>query len=119
MWTAHLGDLGQGFQRSWLLAITWRGLYGGSFVNSFGDRAFTAGIERPLLRSADHTVTSGVGYRLGLVTGYDERLLGLASKLPVLPLLQLMGDLAVGRTGVELAWTAKVASLGPHLRVAN
>jgi hypothetical protein len=119
MWTMHLSDLGGGLESNWLVAVTWRGVYGGTFVNSFGRRSFAGGIERPLLRSQDHGVAAGLGYRFGLVTGYDERFLGLASRLPALPMLQLMGDVAVGRTGVELAWVAKVATMGPHLRLAD
>ncbi|HSW29875.1 MAG TPA: hypothetical protein VLH75_10375 [Longimicrobiales bacterium] len=59
----------------------------------------------------------GLGYRLGLVSRYDERLLGLAGKTPVLPALQVMGDLAMGRTGVELAWAGRVATMSPFMRV--
>lgn len=119
MWTTHLSRPGRGLDANWLVAVGWRGLYGGTFVNSFSDRSFAVGIERSMARSGDGPVATGVGYRLGLVTGYDERLHGLAGKLPVLPALQVMGDVAVGRTGLELAWAGKVATMGPFMRVAN
>lgn len=119
MWTSHLARVRHGLEPNWLVAVGWRGLYGGTFVNSFGDRGFAAGIERSLTRSADGTVTRGLGYRLGVVTGYDERLTGLAGKTPVLPALQVMGDLAVGRTGLELAWAGKVATMSPFMRVSR
>jgi len=119
MWTSHLTRVRHGVEANWLVALGWRGLYGGTFVNSFGDRAFAAGIERFVTRAGGGTVTRGVGYRLGLVTGYDERLMGLAGKTPVLPALQVIGDVAVGRTGLELAWTGKVATMSPFMRVAR
>lgn len=119
MWTTHLDDLGRGFDANWLVALGWRGMYGGTFVNSFGDRAFALGVERPLLRRDEGSLAHGLGYRLGLVTGYDERLIGLAGRTPILPVLQLMGDVSAGRTGVEVAWTGKVATMGPFMRMAN
>lgn len=119
MWTSHLARVRHGLQHNWLVAVGWRGLYGGTFVNSFGDRAFAAGIERSLARSAEGTVTRRLGYRLGIVTGYDERLMGLAGMTPVLPALQVIGDLAVGRTGMELAWAGKVATMSPFMHVSR
>lgn len=60
MWTTHLSDLDRGLDTNWLLAVAVRGLDGGTFVNSFGKRAFTAGIERSLARSEDGTVAAGL-----------------------------------------------------------
>jgi hypothetical protein len=85
-------------------------------VNSYGARAFTAGIQRTLARSADALVAPSLGYRLGFVTGYDERFMGIAARTPILPLAQLVGDLDMGRTGVELAWAGLIATMGPSLR---
>lgn len=119
MWTTHLSHLGRGLDSNWLVALGWRGLYGGTFINSFGNRAFAAGIERPLVRSDDGSVVTGLGYRLGVVTGYDERLTPLAGKIPIFPALQVIGDVSVGPTGLELAWAGKVATMGPFMRVAN
>jgi hypothetical protein len=119
MWTSHLSSVSKGLDANWLVAMGWRGVYGGTFVNSFGRRAFAVGIERPLARDEGGSVDAGLGYRFGLVTGYDERLIGLAAKTPVLPALQVMGDVAVGRTGLELAWAGKVATMSPFMRVAN
>ena len=117
MWTSHLSDIRRGLDTNWLVAVGWRGAFGGTFINSFGDRAFALGIERAVSRIEDGRVARGVGYRLGLVTGYDERLVPVASRVPVLPALQLTGDLSVGRTGVEVAWAGKVATVGPFMRV--
>lgn len=117
MWTSHLASPGRGVDANWLLAVGWRGLYGGTFVNSFGGRSFAAGIERSVSRREEGRWSGGVGYRLGVVSGYDERLLRLAARTPVLPALQVMGDVGVGKTGLELAWAGKVATVSPFMRV--
>lgn len=119
MWTSHLDDLRRGLDANWLVAVGWKGLYGGTFINSFGKRGYALAVERDVVRVHESRVPRGVGYRLGLVTGYDERLVGLARWTPVLPALQVMGDLAVGSTGMEVAWTGKVASMSPFMRVAR
>jgi hypothetical protein len=119
VWTSHLTRVRSGVDGAWLVAVGWRSLYGSTFVNSFGDRAFAVGIERDLARADGGTVARGLGYRLGLVTGYDERLVGFAGKVPVLPGLQVLGNMAVGPTGLELAWAGKVATVSPFMRVAR
>lgn len=119
MWTTHLSQLGRGLDSNWLLALGWRGVYGGTFINSFGKRTFAAGIERPLVRNDDGSVVTGLGYRMGVVTGYDERLTRLAGKIPIFPAFQIIGDVGVGPTGLEVAWAGKVATMGPFMRVAN
>lgn len=119
MWTTHLNRPRRGLDANWLVALGWRGMYGGTFINSFGDRAFAAGIERPVVRRDEGSLARGLGYRLGVVTGYDERLISLAGKTPLLPAFQVIGDLGVGRTGVEFAWAGKVATMSPFMRVAN
>jgi len=117
MWTTHLANPRRGIDSNWLVAVGWRGLYGGTFVNSYGGRSFAAGIERSVSRRDGDGWSRGVGYRLGIVSGYDERLLPLAARTPVLPALQVMGDVGRGRTGLELAWAGKVATLSPFIRV--
>ena len=116
MWTMHLKDLTRGLDNNWLLGVSWRGYYAGTFVNSYGGRAVTAGIQRTVARGADAQVVPSLGYRLGFVTGYDERFMGIASKTPVLPLAQVVGDVEMGPTGLELAWAGLIASLGPNIR---
>lgn len=116
MWTSHLKDLGRGLDNNWLVGFGWRGYYAGTFVNSYGRRAFAGGIQRTVARGEDGAVVPSLGYRLGFVTGYDERFMGIASRTPVLPLAQLVGDVEMGPTGIELAWAGLIASLGPNFR---
>ncbi|MBI4421016.1 MAG: hypothetical protein HY560_09340 [Gemmatimonadetes bacterium] len=116
MWSTHIRDIGRGLSNNWLVGLGWRGFYGGSFVNSFGNRSFTAGIQRSVARGADGAVVPSIGYRLGVLSGYDERFMSIASKTPVLPLAQVVGGLESGRTGVELGYAGLVATLGPSFR---
>lgn len=116
MWSTHLRDFSRGLRNNWLVGLGWRGLYGGTFVNSFGNRSFTVGIQQTVARGDDATVIPSFGYRLGVVSGYDERFMSIASWAPVLPMAQVLGGLESGRTGLELGWAGLVATLGPHFR---
>lgn len=116
MWSTHFRDLNRGLRNNWLVGFGWRGMYGGTFTNSFGNRSFTAGIQRTVARGHDATVVPSVGFRVGLVSGYDKRFISIASRTPVLPMAQIVGDLETGPTGVELGWAVLVATLGPYFR---
>ena len=115
LWTTHFRDIKQGLTQNWLLGVNYRGAYAGTFVNSFGNRSFTAGIQRTVARGAGGTFVPSAGYRLGLVTGYGEEFWSLAGKMPVLPFPQLLGGVDSGITGVELGIAPLVATLGPNL----
>ena len=117
MWTSHFRHLREGFANNWLLGVGWRGYYAGTFINSYGNRAFTAGIERIVTRGAGGSVVPMMGYRLGLISGYDKRFLSIAGKTPVLPMAQLTGALEMGPTGIGLAWSGLVASLVPSFHL--
>jgi hypothetical protein len=117
MWTSHFRHLREGLANNWLVGFGWKGYYAGTFINSYGNRAFTAGIERIVTRGASGSVIPMLGYRFGLISGYDRRFLALAGKTPVLPMVQLTGALEMGPTGVGLAWSGLVASLVPSFRL--
>lgn len=116
MWTSHLRNVKAGVDNNWLLGVQWRGMFGGTFVNSFGKRSFTAGIQRTFHGTDEDRNAATLGYRLGLVTGYDERFLPVAARSPVLPLAQVVGDVGVGPTRMELAWAGLIASLAPSVQ---
>ena len=46
MWTTHLKHDVIALDNNWVVGGTYRGVFGGTFLNSFGRRAFTAGIQR-------------------------------------------------------------------------
>jgi hypothetical protein len=117
MWSTHFRDLRRGLSNNWLIGLGWGRFYGGTFVNSFGHRSFTAGIQRTVAKSdEDGAIVRSFGYRLGVVSGYDERFISIASWTPVLPLAQLLGSLETGRTGLDVGWAGLVGTVGPSFR---
>lgn len=114
LWSTHFRDIRRGLRQNWLLGMTAHGWYAGTFINSFGSRSVTVGIQRTMTRGVKGSVTPSVGYRLGIVTGYDERFWSLAGKSPVLPFPQLLGGLDSGNLGMELGLAPLVATLGPN-----
>jgi hypothetical protein len=116
MWTMHFRDLESGLENNWLLGVSWNGIYGATLVNSFGDRAYSAGMQGTLARWAPGGTSVALGYRVGLITGYDERFLPLARRTPVIPLVQPRITIDAARLGVELSYSGVVASAGFSLR---
>lgn len=111
MVTAHVRDPSSGAQWNSLVGVSARGFYGATFLNSYGDRGFAGGIQRSLTTGSNSTTRTGLGYRVGVVTGYDERFLAIASSLPALPFAQLLASLDHRNVGVELAYAGLVASV--------
>lgn len=95
-----------------MVGLTLRGYFAGSFINTFGDRTYAAGVARALTAGA---LGSGarytLGYRLGGLYGYDSRLTWLAAKTPVIPLAQITVNAEWKRMGVQLGWST-VANVG-------
>ena len=116
MWTTHLKHRVVTLDNNWLIGFTHRGFFGGTFVNSFGRRAYSAGIQRTAFSTARGRLTTSLGYRLGLVSGYDGRFMRLARDMPVLPLIQAYGNADVGRVGVEVSYTIVVVSVAMSYR---
>lgn len=117
MWTFHFREPDRALDNNWLLAISWGRVYGATFVNSFGRRAYSAGVQQNMARWNLRLVRIGLGYRAGLVTGYDERLFRLAGRTPVLPLVQPLIDLDfVNRLGWELSYSGVIASAALNVR---
>jgi hypothetical protein len=119
MWTIHFRDLDRGLDNNWLLALSWGRIYGATFINSFGRRAYSAGVQRAVARWNWPIISAGLGYRVGLVTGYDERLFPLAGETPVLPLLQPLITLDAKRLGLELSYSGVIASAGLNVRLGS
>ncbi len=77
-------DWTQGFgvrSHQWLAA---------AFVNSYDRVAFMAALERYWWVGDYSAIDIGIGYRVGLLSGYDERLLSLAGRVPALPFTGLL-----------------------------
>jgi hypothetical protein len=117
MWTMHFRDMQRGVEANHLLGVTWRGFYAVTFTNSFDKRAYSGGIEQtPFSRDAG-PLTLNLGYRAGLVSGYDERFHKLAGRSPVIPVVQLRAGVDAGPGGVELSWAGVVTSVSCNFRM--
>jgi hypothetical protein len=87
-----------------------------TFVNSYDARGWVGGLERYWLERTRGVLTFGVGYRVGVVTGYDERLFELARHTPVLPFVGLLvwGD--AGPIGVDVFYVYRAITFEGSLR---
>ena len=116
MWTTHLKHDVIAIDSNWLVGFTHHGYYVGTFRNSFGRQAYTAGIQHALLTRTRGRLTSSLGARLGLVYGYDGRFIRLARDVPVLPMISAWGNVDVGRVGIEISYTFVVVSVATSYR---
>lgn len=94
---------GGGFQAS-----TW---FGAAFMNSYDRFSIIAGVERNWYHGHLGGVGFGIGYRAGILTGYDERLLALAGKTPVLPFGGLLFFLDLGPVSLDSFYVYKALTL--------
>ncbi|MEO8069889.1 MAG: hypothetical protein ABI652_00680 [Acidobacteriota bacterium] len=116
MWTTHLKHEVIVLDNNWIIGASWNGFFGATFLNSFGRRAFTGGIERALASGTRGAIGASLGFRLGVVTGYDERFTRLARDIPVLPFAQPFVVIDVEHVGVEVSYTFVVVSLAVSYR---
>jgi hypothetical protein len=99
-----------------LLGFAYRGYYGATFINSYGDRALSVGIQRTVIPGRLAACRTGVGYRVGFVTGYDERFVEMARNMPAIPFAQLVGSIDRGKAGIELAYAGLATSVLLNVR---
>ena len=116
MWTTHLKYDVITLENNWTLGLSTRGYFAATFRNSFDRRAFAAGLQRTLVSTRDRPVDLSVGYRLGLISGYDGRFMRIARDTPVMPLIQPFVTLEAGRLGVEVSYTFVVVSAALSFR---
>ena len=92
-----------------LVGGVYHSIFFGTFLNSFSDRAFVAGIQRNLYTyKISQNASTDVGYRLGIISGYDKRMADIAEYLPVLPFPELYVDYAYKNFGAEISYVGVV-----------
>jgi hypothetical protein len=81
MWSLHLDGTGEYFgdgrnnDQGHLLGIQYYGITAGTFINSHDDRAYFAGLAREVLSYPyPHDFRFDLGYKFGLLYGYDDDL---------------------------------------------
>ena len=119
MWSTHLRDVAEGLQNNSLLGIAYHGYYAATFINSFGDRALSAGLQRSFSGGGSGVLSKALGYRAGILTGYDHRFFGLGDKLPAIPFVQLLGNFDFRNAGVEIGYSGIVASVVVNMRLGK
>ncbi len=92
------------------------GWFGATFINSYDLRSFIAGVERNWADGRLGVARFGVGYRAGLITGYDERLMAVAEDVPVLPFAGILGWLDIGPLALDLYYVYQAISLETSVR---
>jgi len=115
-WTVHLKHEVLAVHNNWVAGMSYRGLFGATFLNSYGRRAFTGGLQRTFVLADARPIGATVGYRIGFVTGYDGRLMPLARETPVLPLAQPFALVEIKHVGIEVSYTFVVISVATSYR---
>lgn len=93
--------------------MTYNGFYGGTFENSADDRAWGVGIQRDVYRTNIDFVSLAIGYRLGILYGYENMQL---FDTGLLPLFQMYGDLYYKNVGLQFSWAGSVFTAGFLIR---
>ncbi len=117
MWSFHLSILiGEDAHEEWehaLVAAAYRGFILGTFVNSFNQRCYVFGVHRTLFYSGDSSgFSTDFGYNLGVVHGYDGRLVSIAEQIRFFPFLQVTYDIAWKWFGIQFSYVGVVLSVG-------
>ncbi len=115
-WSLHLGRAHQGFFYDGLVGIQYRGAFAATFVTSYERRGVVAGFERKWFSGESGPLAGMLGFRAGLLYGYDERLGWIAGKTPILPVFQPMLYGRLGPLTVDFTYTWVVVSLAAGLR---
>jgi hypothetical protein len=97
-------------------AVQYSHWFAATFINSWNERSFVAAVERYWVTGEWGFLDFGVGYRAGVITGYDERTLELARHTPVVPFVGPLAWTHVGPIGVNLFYTYRAMSLEGSLR---
>ena len=110
LWTLHLSP-GSIKTRNWDnqgVFATYDMFYVGTFLNSFWERAYSAGIQRNFYQDqiTDHTKLI-LGYRLGAIYGYGG---SIKEYTPVIPLAQLIARLQYRIFGIEFQYSGIIVS---------
>ena len=114
MWTRHRHP---GVDDNQLIAMTYKGYFGGTFINSYDERTYGVGVQRDLLaKHVADRVKLHLGYRFGVIYGYDEKLLPAAGKIPIVPFVQPLAELSWKRAGIQASYCWLVVSGGFFVR---
>jgi hypothetical protein len=112
IWALHLKRTEDGLSAHHLVGATWRGFYLATFVNTHERRTWSAGIGRNLVALNGSEGSLQLGYRAGLLAGYDRQLMEIAEKWPAIPAAQITADARYRRFGMQAGWSWIVVTFG-------
>ena len=116
MWTLHIHQVNEGLSNDGLVGVMYRGGYAATFITTHGPRGYFLGLERKWVSGERGPLAGMLGFRAGLLYGYDERLGWIAGKVPIIPLLQPVVYGRLGPVTADLTYTWVVVSLTAGLR---
>ncbi len=113
MYTLHFDDKSRRI-RNWqqnLIAVQYKGLFLGTFDNSFYNRCWAAGISREVYSSPlSNDWDIEMGYKVGLIYGYEEDEAPFSSISPIIPLIELYTQTIFRKHfGIELMLTTSLS----------
>ena len=112
MWTFHpFGDDPYSRDSNNGLGLQYRGVFGFTCVNSFERRTYVLGMERVWFEAHHGKLGVMLGYRAGLIHGFDTKLFRIAGETPVLPFAGTVALLRLGPVGGEVSWVYRAVSL--------
>lgn len=117
MTTYHINYRSIGWANNWAFGAMAGGYFGATFITTYGDRGWSAGFERAWLEGSAGPVTGMIGFRTGLMYGYDEELGWLAGETPILPFGQPVLMARAGPVTVDFTYTWVVFSFTAGLAV--
>lgn len=114
MWTLHLESRDDQESNNQLIGGTYKGYYGGTFINTHRDRVWSGGCQRTLFQKSYGGVEVEAGYRVGIMYGYKRYLkLGNSKFFPLFQTLLDIGFPNISHNaGIELSWAGVVFSAG-------
>ena len=119
LWALHLRRPGDGLSSHHLIAGTYRGIHAGTFVNTHEGRSWMIALGRSVVVAEEGRTAFRLGYRIGLLGGYDEQLMDLADRWPVLPAGKLVADARYRRLGFQIGWSWIVVTFGGFVEVGS
>ncbi|MET4692764.1 hypothetical protein V5J35_002855 [Endozoicomonas sp. NE40] len=114
MWTLHLEPGEDQESNNRLIGAVYKGFYGGTFINTHGDRVWSGGWQRTLFQQKYGEIEVEAGYRTGIMYGY-KRYLKLGNTR-LFPLFQALLDVDYKNFGVQLSWAGVVLTAGFYYR---
>lgn len=121
LWSVHTSENSRRNGQNNLLGISYKGYFGGTFINSYYKRAYTVGIQRYWLMNLFlQDLNYELGYRIGLVSGYKGYNASGINSLRdsnVIPFIQFVFGLNYKNVGWEISTpNLSVISTGFYIR---